>query len=133
MKACMAFRTSESLTVILQRTEPPTEGEWQAFLADFAGQDLSTLRVLIMTDGGGPTAMQRATLKTLMAGRSVRAAVVSDSIKVRFIVATIALINPVHHCFTGGERAKAYEFLGLTSAEQARADTTIRQLNALVA
>jgi len=133
MKARMAFRTSESLTVVQQRALPPTDDEWQAFLNDLGSRDLSTLRILIMTEGGGPTSRQRALLKTLMAGRSVRSAVVSDSIKVRFIVATIALINPEHHCFSGNERAKAYEFLELTPAEQARAETTIRTLSALVA
>ena len=86
-----------------------------------------------MTEGGAPTAQQRAELKTVMAGRSVRSAVVSDCIKVRFIVAMIALINPEHHCFSNSERAKAYEFLGLTQAEQAHAESTIRQLGALVA
>lgn len=70
--------------------------------------------MLILTTGGGPTADQRVELKHFMAGRSVRTAVVSDSIKMRFIIPSIALTNREHHGFTSRELGKAYDFLELS-------------------
>ncbi|MEI9938314.1 MAG: hypothetical protein WDO69_13925 [Pseudomonadota bacterium] len=116
------------MMVVQQGTEPATDTEWRAFMADLSQKDLSQLRVLILTTGGGPTADQRVQLKHFMAGRSVRTAVVSDSIKMRFIIATIALINREHHGFTNRELGKAYEFLELTPTERTAAARAIKEL-----
>jgi hypothetical protein len=86
-----------------------------------------------VTVGGGPTAAQRASLKLAMKGRSVRSAVVSDSVKVRFIIASVALINREHHGFSTRELGKAYDFLQLTSAERQSTEAALQQLGKLLA
>lgn len=133
MRARMLFRLTGSVMVIRQGTEPANEHEWRGFLTELGQRDLTKLRIVIATDGGGPTAEQRATLKVIMAGRSVRTAVVSDSIKVRFTIATIALINREHHGFSNRERSQAYDFLQLTPVERRDADGVLRQLGELLA
>lgn len=133
MKARMAFYTSGLVMVIQQGREAATDEEWCALLEELAKQDFEKLRVLILTTGGGPTAPQRAQLKTLMAGRSVRTAVVSDSIKARFIIATIALINRQHHGFTSRELTHAFDFLGLTTAERASTKSSLEHMATLIA
>ena len=133
MAAQMVFLNLESMMVVHQGENSATEPEWRAFITELAGQDLRKLRVLILTNGGGLTAEQRAELKATMAGRSVRTAVVSDSMKVRFIVATIALINREHHCFTRAEIGKAYDFLELTATERTETARAILETGRLLA
>jgi hypothetical protein len=128
----MLFRLTGSVMVIRQGTGPPSEHEWRGLLSELGQQDFTKLRVLIATDGGGPSAEQRASLKATMAGRSVRSAVVSDSLKVRFTIATIALINPDHHGFSNRERSQAYDFLQLTPTERGDVERVLQQLGELV-
>ena len=128
----MLFRLTGSVLVIRQGTEPANEQEWRDLLAELGQHDFKKLRVLIATDGGGPSAAQRASLKATMAGRSVRSAVVSDSIKVRFTIATIALINQEHHGFSNREMRQAYDFLRLTPAERGDAEGVLQQLGELL-
>lgn len=129
----MLFRLNGSVMVIRQGTEAATEHEWRGLLTELGQQDFTKLRVLIATDGGGPSAEQRASLKVIMAGRSVRTAVVSDSIKVRFTIATIALINREHHGFSNRELSQAYDFLQLTPAQRGDTERALRQLGDLLA
>jgi hypothetical protein len=132
MRARMLFRLTGSVMVIRQGIEPANEHEWRGLLTELGKQDFTKLRVLIATDGGGPSAEQRASLKVTMAGRSVRTAVVSDSIKVRFTIATVALINREHHGFSNRERSQAYDFLQLTPAERGDAERVLQQLGELL-
>lgn len=129
----MLVRLTGSVMVIRQGTEAATEQEWRGLLTKLGQQDLTKLRILIATDGGGPTAAQRASIKALMAGRSVRTAVVSDSMKVRFAIATIAFINREHHGFATRELSQAYDFLQLTPAERSETDAALRELSDLLA
>lgn len=62
----------------------------------------------------------------------MRSAVVSDSIKVRFTIATIALINPEHHGFSNRELSQAYDFLQLTPAERGDVERVLQQLGELL-
>lgn len=128
----MVFRSLPSVLVVRQGTEASTDQEWRAFLDVLATQDFSKLKVMIVTDGGSPTVQQRAALKITLAGRTARTAVVSDQFKVRFVVASIALINREHHGFGGHERDKAYEFLGLSLVDRASAEAALKQLAVLV-
>jgi hypothetical protein len=132
MTARMLFRTSGRVTVVQQGAHAAHDDEWMAFLKDLSKRDLSKHRVLIFSAGGGPTASQRVPLKALMAGRSMRTAVVSDSIKVRFIIATIALINSEHHGYTRRELGKAYDFLELTAEERTECTSIAKQLAGLL-
>lgn len=129
----MLFRLTGSVMVVRQGKEPAHEHEWRSFLKELGQRDLTTLRVLVATDGGGPSAEQRAALKATMAGRSVRTAVVTDSIKVRFTIATVALINREHHGFSNRELSQAYDFLQLTPAERGDTGDALRQLGELLA
>lgn len=127
----MMFRAlGESLMVVRQDAQSSTDAEWRAFLAELVTQQFEKLRVLIVTDGGGPTSEQRAELKVAMAGRAARTAVISDSIKVRFTIAMIALINPQHHGFASHEIGQAFDFLDLSAAERARVTDAVRDLGA---
>jgi hypothetical protein len=93
-----------------------------------ATTDLNATKVLVITDGGGPDLAQRESLAGVVRGRSVCSAVVSDSIKVRFIVATVALFSSKISTFTRSEIEKAYRFLGLTQEEIAVAKKAVVEM-----
>jgi hypothetical protein len=118
-----------SLVVLLQGTETPTAAEWSECIKLLsATTDLNATKVLVITDGGGPDLAQRESLEGVLRGRSVSSAVVSDSIKVRFIVATVALFSSRISTFTRSEIEKAYRFLGLTYEEIAAAKKAVVEM-----
>jgi hypothetical protein len=118
-----------SLVVLLQGTETPTAAEWSECIKLLsATTDLNATKVLVITDGGGPDLAQRESLAGVVRGRSVCSAVVSDSIKVRFIVATVALFSSKISTFTRSEIEKAYRFLGLTQEEIAVAKKAVVEM-----
>jgi hypothetical protein len=103
-----------SLVILLQGTDTPTTAEWNECIKLVAATtDLNSTKVLVITHGGGPNLAQRQTLEGVLRGTTVCSAVVSDSMKVRFIVATVALFSSKISTFTMSEIEKAYRFLGL--------------------
>ena len=107
-----------SLVILLQGTETPTASEWTECIKLVAAtNDLNSTKVLVITDGGGPNLAQRQQLEGVLRGTTVCSAVVSDSMKVRFIVATVALFSSKISTFGMAEIDKAYRFLGLVPDE----------------
>jgi hypothetical protein len=107
------------MLVSCETKEAPSDQEWDEFLRMLATHqaNFASLRILVVTDGGGPTATQRKRLQTALAGQSVKVAVVTDSIKVRFIVSSVALLNHSIATFSRSEFSKAIAFLGLGAGE----------------
>ncbi|MEI9942051.1 MAG: hypothetical protein WDO69_32965 [Pseudomonadota bacterium] len=111
-------RRMGSLVILLQGTDTPTAPEWtECIKLVGATTDLNSTKVLVITDGGGPNLTQRQQLEGVLRGTTVCSAVVSDSVKVRFIVATVALFSSKISTFTKSEIEKAYQFLGLMPDE----------------
>jgi hypothetical protein len=81
-----------------------------------------------VTKGGGPDVKQRKRLETTLAGAKFQTAVVSDSVKVRFVAATIALFHKEHRSFTEDEMDRAYQHLGLTAHECSLANTAVAEM-----
>jgi hypothetical protein len=116
--------------VLKESKEAPSDEEWDDFL--LALKTLrkrgSEIRGLIVTDGGGPSSSQRVRLKEVLQGAAIRSAVVSDSIKVRFIASAIMLISKNHASFTTKELYRAYDHLGLSAEERPGVAEALRQL-----
>lgn len=107
-----------ALVILLQGTDTPSAAEWNECIQLVANTtDLNATKVLVVTDGGGPDLLQRQKLEGVLRGTTVCSAVVSDSVKVRFVVATVALFSTKISTFTKSEIGKAYQFLGLTREE----------------
>jgi len=121
------------LVILLQGTASPTDAEWTECL-HLVGKvgDINTTRVLVVTAGGGPTLAQRRALEKVLHGTRVSSAVVSDSVKVRFIVASVALFSTRISTFQLRELHRAYEFLGLTHTEVVDAERTLAEMRAML-
>lgn len=134
MKKSLAVANVGSLLLLRENQHTPTDADWDAFLEILIlnRPNFPQLRILVATDGGGPSPTQIKRLAKALGGRSVRVAVVTDSTRVRFIASTIALLNSKIKSFSSSEIRKAYDHLGLTTAEQRQSQQTLTQLEALI-
>jgi hypothetical protein len=121
-----------AMLLVLQNEQPPTNPEWGKFLSALSESrpEFEHLKVLIVTDGGGPNAEQRKHLAETLGGRSVRVAVVSDSIKVRFVASMIALFHKEHRSFLKSEFRRACNHLGMTPREIEMAQDALEEMTA---
>jgi len=67
-------------------------------------------------------------LQATLGGTPMRVAVVSDSIKMRFIASTIALFHRDHRSFTTSELEEAYEHLNLAAGERRKVESVVREM-----
>ncbi len=139
MKRALVSSIVGSVLLLCEDKDSPTDWEWDECLAllkdlttrtDAAGEKI---KVLVSTLGGGPNAAQRKRLEVVLAGRPCPTAVISDSLKLRFISAAVALFNPDHRGFTTAERLEAYKFLRLSAPQTRQLEATMAQMVKLVA
>jgi hypothetical protein len=128
----MLTRRMGSLFLIRQNTEEATDDDWKELLEFFAKnkRELQSIRILVRTDGGTPTASQRRRLADALGDTHMLVAAVSDSIKVRFAGSTISLFQRNYRQFATKELPQAYEHLKMTRAEQLTMETAMRELEA---
>ncbi len=120
MKRNMLTRREGSLLFVRQNNEDATEADWNEFLGFLSDnrRELTSIRILILTDGGSPAAAQRKRLAETLGDTHMLVAAVSDSIRVRFAGATISLFQRNYRQFTVKELPGAYEHLRLTPSER---------------
>jgi|SRR5579859_1729660 len=130
MKTTMVWKTIGSVLVIREAKDPPSDEEWDGLMAALASlrKRVTELRAVVVTDGGGPTSSQRGRIKSVIQGAAIRSAVVSDSIKIRFIASAMMLISKNHASFTTKELAGAYDHLKLTPEERLAVGEALRQM-----
>jgi hypothetical protein len=134
MKRTMVTRVLGQLIVLRENNETPLDSEWDAFLKLLAeNRDrFEHIKILVVTDGGGPDYAQRKRLDNTLLGKPVRVAVVTDSAKSRFIASAISLINKQHMGFAMKEMSQAYVHLGMTPAECREAESALPQMTAVI-
>jgi hexokinase len=116
--------------VFVENKQAPTEREWDEFLTILAENrsELPKLRLLVMTTGGAPDTTQRKKLAATLGGTTLRVATVSDSMKTRFVAATISLFHRDHRLFSTTELDQAYEHLGLSVSERRLVEAAIKEM-----
>jgi hypothetical protein len=85
---------------------------------------------LVVTAGGGPTPAQRGRLSKVIGQCPVRIAVVTDSVKVYFMVSTLALFMRRICSFGSTQLGDAFAHLDLTSTEIALVKTNLAEMRA---
>ena len=88
----MVVRKVGTMLLLRQNTETATEEEWSSLLQVLMSlrAELPKLKIMVRTDGGGPSPLQRRSLQEALAGTPARVAVVSDHLKVRFVTSNIS-------------------------------------------
>jgi hypothetical protein len=97
--------------------EAPSSEEWDDFLTQFRRLDLTSARILVLTEGGAPTVAQRAALMKILGPARLPVAVVSDHVGVRFVLTSFALVMKRIRGFTLRELDAAFAHLELTPDE----------------
>lgn len=123
------------LLIIRQNQNAPSDQDWDETLRLMTQNplEMDRLKTLVVTDGGGPTPEQRKRLDRAMGGKPVRTAVVSDSVKVRFIVSSVALLTAKIQSFKRTELEQAFKFLDLDARERRLAQENVAEMDLLVA
>lgn len=138
MKRSLVCRLIDNVLLLCEDKETPTDWEWDeclGLLAELKGKcDKSGEqgKVLVATLGGGPNASQRKRLEIVLGGKPIPVAVISDSLKLRFITAAVALFNAEQRAFSTAERLQAYKHLGLNGPQTRRLESAISQMEKLV-
>lgn len=120
MHRTLAFSVFRRRLIILVHTkEPPAESEWQEYVEE-ARQRRNELRAfLVVTDGGGPNAMQRAALDEAVGleKHPAKTAVVTVSVVARGIVTAIGWFSKNIKAFSTNQLPAALDFLEVPTAE----------------
>jgi len=134
-KKNMVTRNLGDLLLLRQNVETPSDAEWNECLEHLGRfrSDFSRAKVLVITDGGGPTPEQRKRLAAVLQGSRVRVAVVSEALKFRFIVSSVALFIPDIASFQTHQMERAYDHLKMTRSERRTADAAIAEMSSQMA
>jgi hypothetical protein len=124
----MATRVVDHAIVVAYGAADPSDEEWLAYLDLVERQGIDRTVQLVVTDGGGPTLAQRRWLNALLGGRAVPTAVVTSSLRVRGIVAALALLNRRIRAFPQSGLRDALAYLGLPAS---RGDLVEREVGRL--
>ena len=109
----MTVRFLDDLMMAWQGAEAIPERQWTEMLGNLKAHPVAELKVLVLTLGGAPSPSQQAQLAHALAHKSLRLAVVSPSIGVRFVASAIALFARQIQTFTPSELPYACSFLDL--------------------
>jgi hypothetical protein len=126
-------RRIQNLVILRQNAHDPTDKEWdQCMHLLTSGDGPSNARVLVVTDGGGPNSEQRGRLKLTLDGNNIKVAVVTDHVRTRFIVSSVAFITSKIKSFRRSEMDQAYEYLGLDPTQRRYAERQLFELTEAV-
>jgi hypothetical protein len=116
----MIIKQVDSLIVMRENMEPPHEFEWNHFLSllEENSERSDKIKVFVRTPGGGPTPSQANRVRTVLKNKPVLVAVVSESLVVRFLGSSMALLNRDLRMFSPDETNAAYHHLRLTPRER---------------
>jgi len=129
----MAYRfVSNDLVIMVHSAKNPTDDEIQAYCDELRTKDVSKVRVLVLTDGGGLNASQRKMLNDVLGGRPQHCAVVSDDSMVRGIVTALSWFNRYIRVFEKAAAEEAFRYLHIPSTEFANVRREARRLRAVV-
>src|SRR5262245_2077966 len=109
----MLFHAIGKVFLVVHTKKNPSDAEWDDYLAELEKhkEELEELHTLVFTDGGAPNGAQRKRLNDILANRPFRAAVISNAMIARFVVASMALFNKKIRSFHPGELPLAYKHL----------------------
>jgi hypothetical protein len=121
--------------VVLYRTGPPSDAEWDAYVAAITDPSRATLpRCIVITEGGYPTHAQQARRVALARGRpSPRIAVISPAIAIGFVVSAFALNFKGMKTYSPAEHGEAFAHVDLAPLEWPGVEVVIERLRLTLA
>jgi hypothetical protein len=114
MPKSLAFRRIDSSgsVVVVLGSKPPSDADWNLLVE--AHKQGWPRRGLVVTAGGGPTAVQRQAVLDATGGKGIPAAILTDSMMVRGIVTAISWFASQVRAFPPHDLEGALHHLGIT-------------------
>ena len=128
-------RCNENI-VWLAGKQAPEAAEWKAYIDDVLALGRSQragdrqVRILVVTDGGGPSTVQRTHFVEAMGDIKVSPAVLSSNMLVRGIVTVFNWFNVQNKIFAPKDVIGALEFVGVGATGRAAIWSTVETLAA---
>lgn len=115
----MAFKILGNLHIFLAGAGDFSREEWSGYIdaikaEEKKGIDVTRMRTLVFSDGGGPNATQRKMASDVLNGRSTPLAIVTGSQMMRGVITALRWFNPQCRAFAPTEVAQALSFLEVT-------------------
>ena len=112
----MSFKILGTLHVIVVGEQSPTADDWKKYVEALVaeekrGIDVTQMRTLVFSDGGGPDSGQRAVVKNLLNGRATPLAIVTGNAFMRGLVTALSWFNPKARAFAPNDVGAALDFL----------------------
>jgi hypothetical protein len=115
----LLWEVVDELVVLVHGAAAPSTHDWDRYVDALAEATRRGARVLVVTDGAGPSAAQRARMKERLPRADVRTAVVTASAVARSIVGLIAWFNAAIRAFAPVELDAALAYLDVPPARRA--------------
>jgi hypothetical protein len=122
-------RTCGNIVVVVHNTLPPLPHEWNHMIEVYKSHPLpDLLRCLVFTEGGSPTAAQRADLTTALPNKKMPVSVVTQSVLARAAGTAIAWLVPHLRIFSPNDFEKALDHISATGIDRKVVRDTVDQL-----
>jgi hypothetical protein len=130
LRRTTASRQYGSLLVLFHSSESPTNEEWDAHmrLLEQMMREHRSVNTIVLTEGGAPSATQRAALTKVLGNGPTRSAILTRSAAVRTVLTALRFWNPTIVGFTPEELPKAMEFLGVEPKMRGTIERTFSEL-----
>lgn len=112
--AGMSVRTVGDCIVIVHGTTDPNDLEWDRALELLRAIGPTRAKALVWSDGGAPSAKQRAALEATCGGATPRTALVTESLVSRAAGVAVSWFNPLFKTFAPSAFEAALDHLDLT-------------------
>jgi len=125
----LAARFDPSYAVFVHGDQPPTDPEWDRVMAEYRTlSNPASVSVLVYSDGGAPTATQRAQLVRIMGRQLPRAAVVTKSVVAKIAAKAVGLFAKQLRVFDTSQLDAAVAHLQLGEHNRANILRTLSEL-----
>ncbi len=105
------------LMLLVHTNRPPSDAEWEPYYAELVKHDPKKIRSLAFTDGGAPSAAQRAQVNDFLRGQASTAAVVTTSTMVRGVVTALSWFNAQMKAYAPRDVDAGLQHLGVRPDE----------------
>jgi hypothetical protein len=130
----MVFDCVGLLQIVVHDDGPPDHATWTSYLEqsrqllERAAADHAGMTALIISDRGVPSTEQRAEFLRLLNGRQVPVALISRSVLIRAVVASVNLFNPAMRSFSPDKLTAALSHVGVDPARHRELHSSLRRL-----
>jgi hypothetical protein len=125
----LAVQFAAGYAVFVHTDRPPTAADWSRVVAEYRKvPNVKGMRVLVYSDGGAPTAAQRAELLSGMGLAQPRLAILTKSVIARIASKAVALFAPELRVFDANQLEAALDYLQLSSSDRTNLCSTLDSL-----